>query len=87
MDPDETVAMAQVAMRMCQRFTQCSPEVIERALATAHQEFDGRPIRHFVPILVERSATEALLAAGLTAPAPEESTDAPPESSTADLVG
>ena len=87
MDPDETAAMARVSMRMHRRFPQCSPGVIDRALAAAHQEFDGRPIRHFVPILVERSATEALLAAGLTAPASGDSTEESPGSATADLVG
>jgi hypothetical protein len=87
MDPDEAAAMAQVSIRMRRLFPQCSPEVIDRALAAAHQEFDGRPIRHFVPILVERSATEALLAAGLTAPADEDSYRGTPGSTTADFVG
>jgi hypothetical protein len=86
-DTDEMAAMAQVAMRVRQLFPRCSPEVIDRALAIARQEFDGRPIRDFAPNLVERSATEALLASGLTTPASEDSTEASPESPTAGLVG
>jgi hypothetical protein len=87
MDPDEAAAMAQVSMRMRRRFPQCRPEEIERALATAHHEYDGRPIRHFVPILVERSATDALLAAGRTAQPPRSTTEAPSRSATADVTG
>ena len=62
MKPEEAAAMAAVAARLRRRFPHLSGEEIDRALATAHQSYDGRPIRHFVPILVERDVAEALSA-------------------------
>jgi hypothetical protein len=60
MDPEETAAMTAVTARLRRRFPEVPAAEIDRALATAHQAYDGRPIRHFVPILVEREVTDAL---------------------------
>ncbi|MFC0451224.1 three-helix bundle dimerization domain-containing protein [Rhodococcus jostii] len=33
---------------------------INQAIDTAHRRFDGRPVRDFVPLLVERAAIRSL---------------------------
>lgn len=40
-----------------------TPEDVESTVAAAHASFDGRPVRDFIPILVERKARAALDAA------------------------
>lgn len=37
-----------------------APEDVESAVTAAHATFDGRPVRDFIPILVERKARAAL---------------------------
>ncbi|PBD01832.1 hypothetical protein BX281_10024 [Streptomyces sp. Ag82_O1-15] len=34
----------------------CTPEQVEAAVAKAHTAFSERPVRDFVPVLVERKA-------------------------------
>ncbi|SFF61517.1 three-helix bundle dimerization domain-containing protein [Streptomyces mirabilis] len=38
----------------------CTPEQVEAAVATAHAAFSDRPVRDFVPVLVERKARALL---------------------------
>ncbi|SOE24421.1 hypothetical protein SAMN05442782_1049 [Streptomyces sp. OK228] len=38
----------------------CTPEQVEAAVATAHAAFSERPVRDFVPVLVERKARALL---------------------------
>ncbi|GHD62373.1 hypothetical protein GCM10010317_057380 [Streptomyces mirabilis] len=38
----------------------CTPEQVEAAVATAHAAFSDRPVRDFVPVLVERKARTLL---------------------------
>ncbi len=87
MEPDETAAMAYVSKSLRRRFPQCSPEEIDRVLAAAHHGYEGRPIRHFVPILVERDAIEALLSAHPTAPARTAVTGASPKPAPVSAAG
>ncbi len=54
--------MAAVAARLRRRFPDVPGAEIDEALAVAHRAYDGRPIRHFVPILVEREITDVLRA-------------------------
>lgn len=63
MEPAEAAAMEQVAQGLRRRFPHARPEEIARLLAEAHRSFDDRPVRHFVPLLIEREVTDALRAA------------------------
>ena len=56
----EELAMKAARDRVRDRFPELPPEVVDQALRVAHARFDGRPVREFVPILVERAAMEAL---------------------------
>ncbi|MFJ1608626.1 three-helix bundle dimerization domain-containing protein [Streptomyces sp. NPDC088253] len=38
----------------------CTPEQVEAAVAAAHADFSERPVRDFVPVLVERKARAVL---------------------------
>jgi hypothetical protein len=63
MEPEEAAAMKAVAARLRRRYPEVPGEEIDRALAVAHRAYDGRPIRHFVPIFVERDVVDTLTAA------------------------
>jgi hypothetical protein len=58
----EARVVALVSARLRKRFPDVSHEVIVRVVAGYHRQFDGRPIRDFVPILVERQARDLLRA-------------------------
>jgi len=49
-----------VRQRLARRFPTMDSGVINQAIDTAHHKFDGRPVRDFVPLLVERAAIRAL---------------------------
>lgn len=57
---EEHLAIAEVVQRLRQRFPSVETGVIERVVADCNREYDGRPIREFVPLLVERDAGERL---------------------------
>ncbi len=57
---DEARAIDQVADRLHQRFPDAQPEIVKQYVARVHHSYDGRPIREFVPVLVEREVSEAL---------------------------
>ncbi|MGW4339719.1 three-helix bundle dimerization domain-containing protein [Rhodococcus koreensis] len=46
--------------RLARRFPDLDPDLVDRAIDLAHHRFDGRPVRDFVPLLVERAATVTL---------------------------
>jgi hypothetical protein len=56
----EAEAMARLVSRLRQQFPELDTDQIERAVQGRYAEFDGRPVRDFVPILVERSAYREL---------------------------
>ncbi|MBD2891717.1 hypothetical protein amrb99_06230 [Actinomadura sp. RB99] len=57
----ERTAMEQVTTRLLNTYgDHYSPQEITRTVEAVHHHFDGRPIRDFVPILVERHAHEHL---------------------------
>jgi hypothetical protein len=68
MEPEEAAAMTAMTVRLRQRFPDTPAEEIDRAVSVVHARYDGRPIRHFVPILVEREVVDVLRAATTTAP-------------------
>lgn len=53
--------------RLARRFPDLDPDLVDRAIDIAHHRFDGRPVRDFVPLLVERAAT-ATLGGGVSHP-------------------
>ncbi len=57
----ERQALNQVTDRLTQTFAdRYSPAQVNEAITAAHHRFDGRPIREFVPVLVERIARREL---------------------------
>ncbi len=57
---EEERAIAEAAERLTKVFPGVSPDTVERAVAESRPEFDGNPIRDFVPLFVERSAKQRL---------------------------
>jgi hypothetical protein len=57
---DEGRAIAEVSNRLHKRFPEVEPATVDQVVSTYHHEFDGSPIRDFVPILVERQARDRL---------------------------
>ena len=62
-ETDEARAVVLVKVRLRARFPMLRGEVIEQVVDACHREFNGSPIRDFVPILVERQARDELSAA------------------------
>ena len=58
-----------VVERLRQQFPEVPPDALEAVVNGHYEAFDGRPVRDFVPVLVER-ATRADLEAGIESPAP-----------------
>lgn len=57
----EQKAMHEVADRLTKTFgAEYSPDRVTQTVATIHHRFDDKPIRDFVPVLVERFAREEL---------------------------
>jgi D-alanyl-D-alanine dipeptidase len=56
----EETALSATAARLCARFSTVTPDVVDDVLRATYARFDGRPIRDFVPLLVERAAAERL---------------------------
>ncbi len=63
----EAEAMARVVERL--QFPEMPPDAIDAIVNGHYEAFDGRPVRDFVPVLVER-ATRADLQAGIDTSAP-----------------
>ncbi|NEA31466.1 hypothetical protein G3I17_07295 [Streptomyces sp. SID13031] len=57
---DEDRAIAEAAERLTKTFPGLSPDTVERAVTESQPEFDGNPIRDFVPLFVERAAKHRL---------------------------
>jgi hypothetical protein len=57
----ERVALDQVTDRLTRTFSdRLSPTQVDEAVSSIHHRFDDRPIRDFVPVLVERIARDEL---------------------------
>ncbi|TFC84321.1 hypothetical protein E3T28_00460 [Cryobacterium sinapicolor] len=72
----ERNAVAKVVDRLVERFPHIPRESIERAVLEEHTALEGRPIRDYVPVLVERGATGRLRGHGTTSQAPTAATGA-----------
>ena len=58
----EAESMSRVVTRLRQQFPELPTDAVEQAVYRRYDHFNGRPIRDFVPILVERSARHDLSA-------------------------
>ena len=56
----EAEAISRIARRLQQQFPELPAEAVEAAVNGRYQDFYGRPIRDFIPILVEHAAREDL---------------------------
>ncbi len=57
---DEVRALDEVLHRLTDRFPEVSAEVVSGIVWAERQRLDGRPIREFMPLLVERASAERL---------------------------
>lgn len=57
---NEQEAISRAAERVRSRFPTVPSDTVDEVVAQYHHEYDGRPIREFVPILVERDAVDHL---------------------------
>jgi hypothetical protein len=53
-----------VANRLAATYQLVEPDRVSRIVLDEHTRFDGRPIRDFVPLFVDRNATEELSTVG-----------------------
>jgi len=56
----EQTVIDQVVGRLTSRYPAISQSTVERVVHDVHARFDGRPLRDYVPLLVERSARSEL---------------------------
>jgi hypothetical protein len=57
---DELRALEEVLRRLADRFPEVPAEVVSGIVQAERQRLDGRPIREFMPLLVERASAERL---------------------------
>lgn len=55
----------QLAQRLADTHAQVEPEQVTRVVHEQYARFEGRPIRDFIPLFVERSATRELTKLGV----------------------
>ena len=59
-DADEVHALQMVSERLRGKFPDARPEGIAQLVNEAHHQFDGSPVRAFIPVLVEREVADRL---------------------------
>ena len=59
---EEERQIAQVKAHLAAAFPSTNPDAVDTAVAAAYRCFDGKHIRDFIPLLVERRAKESLAA-------------------------
>ena len=62
----EQTIIDQVADRLTSKYPTVSPETLTGVVQSVHARFDGRPVREYVPLLVERFAGDELHRLSLT---------------------
>jgi hypothetical protein len=60
----EQQAIDQIAQRLAGKHPDIEPEAVTRVVHEEHARFNGRPIRDFVPLFVERYAKAELVKLG-----------------------
>ena len=56
----EQTVIDEVVARLSSRYPAISKETVESIVHDVHARFDGRPLRDYVPLLVERTAKSEL---------------------------
>ena len=59
---DEAKAVSMIVQRLQESFPQVPADQVQHLVHRSYEEFTGRPIRDFVPVLVERMARNDLRA-------------------------
>ncbi len=57
---EEVQALEEVVDRLSARFAQMPAQRVSEVVDATYREFDGAPIRDFVPLMVEKSAHDRL---------------------------
>ena len=57
---DEAKSIGRVVAELGQRFPGVPTSVVERLVADQYRQFEGAPIRDYIPVMVKRSAKEYL---------------------------
>lgn len=60
--PDEQKEIADIIARLQQQFPAIPQSEVASVTHEVHHELDGRPIRNYVPVLVEKQVKEQLRA-------------------------
>ncbi len=55
---EEIRALDELADRLRSRFPETPPDSIKSLVTQVHHQYDGSPIRDFIPVLVEREVVE-----------------------------
>ena len=55
---EEIRAIDQLQDRLRERFPDVEPEGLKQMVSKVHHQYDGSPIRDFIPVLVEREVSE-----------------------------
>jgi hypothetical protein len=63
----EQTVIEQLVERLSNRYPAISRATVASVILETHARFDGRPLRDFIPLLVERNAKSALERLGATA--------------------
>ena len=63
-DAAEWAAIEHLVDRLKESYPEVSPDTIMTVVHHNHARFDGRPIREFVPLFVERAAKRQLAKVG-----------------------
>jgi hypothetical protein len=56
----EQTVIEQLVVRLTSRYPAISQSIVARVVRDVHARFEGRPLRDFVPLLVERNARSEL---------------------------
>jgi hypothetical protein len=59
-ESSEQTIIAQVADRLTRKYPTIPADTLTAVVRGVHARFDGRPVREFVPLLVERFAANEL---------------------------
>jgi hypothetical protein len=59
-DSEEDIAVEHAAERLADRFPEVPREHIDELVEKKHEEFDGAPVRDFVPVLIEHDVKQEL---------------------------
>ena len=60
----EETAIGEVVERLTHKHPKVSPLTVSDVVQQMHAKFDGRPVRDFVPLFVERNANAELVKLG-----------------------